>query len=294
MAVGTYALTSLANLQSYLGVSSGSDDTIQEKCIDRATAAIERHIGRNIMSRAYVLWLDCRGTGRLRLPHYPVVSLNFVGYGARDAIAVSSDSSAADIETCVSVEPKASSLVAVTVRVARVASTGAAASSTVDGATYDATSEVATQLDAVTGVVATSMEDHASKHLHRFGPVNLVGTGTCYMTVPDRNAVEWLCDHDRGMLDIVRLQRYWPEDGHGGKLPAAWQSVCVDYTGGYATVPDDVEQACLRAAAFLYRNRKRDEGVSSESLGDYSYTLRDTGTLKSMLDDDLAGWKEIR
>jgi hypothetical protein len=47
----------------------------------------------------------------------------------------------------------------------------------------------------------------------------------------------------------------------------------VAYNGGYDTVPYDIEQVCLEAAAQMYRDRKRDRGVQSESLGDYSYSL---------------------
>jgi hypothetical protein len=296
MAVGAYALTSLANLQSYLGVSAGSDDTIQEKCIDRATAMIESYIGHRIMSRAYVVWLDCRGTGRIRLPDWPVVSMNFVGYGARDAIAVTADASVGDSDASISIAPTAGSLVAVTLTHARVPSSGTIPTTgTILGATYDLCSEMATQLDAVTGFDADLVADAASRHLHRVGPLQLVNAGTAYLTVPDRNGIEWRCEHETGLLDVVRVARYWPDDAQGEYgVPAMWQSICVDYTAGWATVPDDIEQACLRVSAFLYRNRKRDEGVSSESLGDYSYTLRDSGQVRAMLEDELESWRDIR
>lgn len=295
MAVGTYALTSLANLQSSLGISAGIDETILEKSIDRATARIESFIGREIMARDRVLWLDCRGAGRLRLPAWPVVTVNFVGFGARDAIAVSSDSTQGDFDATVSVQPLASSLVDVSVRTARVPASGTVPTvSSISGATYPRCSTMATAIDGTTGYDAELVEDAATRHLHRVGPQQLVATGTVHLTVPDRDAISWRIDHAAGMLDVVRVQNWWGDDEWSGKLPAAWQSVCVDFNAGYATVPDDIEAACIRVATFLYRNRKRDEGVGSESLGDYSYTLRDSGALQSMLEDDLQSWKVVR
>ena len=35
MPVGTYALTSLANLKSWIGISTSTDDAVLEKAIDR-------------------------------------------------------------------------------------------------------------------------------------------------------------------------------------------------------------------------------------------------------------------
>ena len=88
MAVDTYALTSLANLKSYLGITSSSDDTILEKSIDRASDIAERYMGRKILSRAYVEWRDTYGQERIRLYQYPASIIRFVGIGYNAAITV--------------------------------------------------------------------------------------------------------------------------------------------------------------------------------------------------------------
>ena len=46
------------------------------------------------------------------------------------------------------------------------------------------------------------------------------------------------------------------------------------YTAGYATIPTDLEQACLDICAYIYNVRKN-TGMKSESLGEYSYTKDD-------------------
>lgn len=43
------------------------------------------------------------------------------------------------------------------------------------------------------------------------------------------------------------------------------------YTAGYATIPNDLEEACLQLSAYIY-NDKKNKGMKSESLGEYSYT----------------------
>jgi len=46
------------------------------------------------------------------------------------------------------------------------------------------------------------------------------------------------------------------------------------YTAGYATIPTDLEQACLDICVYIYNVRKN-SGMKSESLGEYSYTKDD-------------------
>ena len=47
-------------------------------------------------------------------------------------------------------------------------------------------------------------------------------------------------------------------------------------------------------ASRLYKGRTRDEGVQSESLGGYSYTLRSSSELDASAKDLLAGWRSLR
>jgi hypothetical protein len=76
-------------------------------------------------------------------------------------------------------------------------------------------------------------------------------------------------------------------------MPNAMKSVLIEYTAGYATVPDDVEQACIEVASMLYRDRRRDGNLVSEGLGDYSYTRATAQEMNARLDTLLARWKEI-
>lgn len=55
-------------------------------------------------------------------------------------------------------------------------------------------------------------------------------------------------------------------------FPEGLLNVSVIYTGGYQTVPANLQQAVILASKVLWDSRKRDSGVASETLGDYSYT----------------------
>lgn len=53
MAVGTYALTSLANLKEYLNITGDGNDTLLENLVDRATELIENFTNRKLKARDY-------------------------------------------------------------------------------------------------------------------------------------------------------------------------------------------------------------------------------------------------
>jgi|GEM_PF-3366622 len=58
--------------------------------------------------------------------------------------------------------------------------------------------------------------------------------------------------------------------------PVGFQNIAIAYTGGWAdgSEPDDLLQALIEMTAILYREGKRDGTLSSETLGDYSYTIK--------------------
>lgn len=105
-------------------------------------------------------------------------------------------------------------------------------------------------------------------------------------------ASEYTYDYDTGRLSIdPSWWAQWPMDR--GVMPSAVKSVLVEYTAGYATVPDDIEQACIEVAAMMYRDRRRDSGLASESLGDYSYTRSNRAEMDTTMASLLADWREI-
>lgn len=50
------------------------------------------------------------------------------------------------------------------------------------------------------------------------------------------------------------------------------------YQEGFATAPEDIQQVVLDLVAAIW-NRRSHEGFSSESIGDYSYTVEDLNNL---------------
>lgn len=62
------------------------------------------------------------------------------------------------------------------------------------------------------------------------------------------------------------------EFGVEPSFPDDFQSVIVDYTGGWTTIPEDLEQACIELIKHMFQSRSRDEALQSETTEGYSYT----------------------
>ena len=60
----------------------------------------------------------------------------------------------------------------------------------------------------------------------------------------------------------------------------------VQYTAGYEAdgIPKDLKMAVINASCTLFNNRKQ-TGIKSESLGDYSVTYADSNSTDGLLDD---------
>ena len=87
MAVGTYALTTLAKLKAYLNLTIVTHDTLLEDFVDRVTALIEDYTNRNLKARDYSYVstsgdydadnaiLDGNNRDSMVMPQYPVNTL---------------------------------------------------------------------------------------------------------------------------------------------------------------------------------------------------------------------------
>jgi uncharacterized phiE125 gp8 family phage protein len=64
----------------------------------------------------------------------------------------------------------------------------------------------------------------------------------------------------------------------GALFPRGASNVRVEYTAGYATAPDDIGLACVKLAAAWYAHASAGaDGISRETLGEYSAVYRTSG-----------------
>lgn len=284
MAVDPNSLTTLANLQSYLGIAAGPDDTILERSIDRASALIESILGRPIKSRDLYEWHDSLGTDQIGVKVRPINHVKYVAFGSQNALSVSAASGSTDIIATVEVTPSH-------IRLFRVTSTGSESTEQVQFTNHETTAELAAHINTVTGFEASAIEDFSAYQLHPRAGVNVLTT-TAYLSAAWDTTADLRVDHEAGIISMV--SDAFPSDHWATEFPAEYRSVLVAYNGGLDVVPFDIEQACLETAASLYRDRKKDLGVTSESLGDYSYSVAATGRIVQQIRGMLGSRVRIR
>ena len=161
----------------------------------------------------------------------------------------------------------------------RVSSTGAETSTQVTFASHDTTAEMAAHILTQTGFSATSLFNLPSRYLRKMSGISLK-TSTAYLGAWKGGFNDYEVDLDTGIVY--------------GKQMSGYRAMFVDYTGGYASVPYDVQEATTMIASRMFNGRKRDGGLSSESLGGYSYSLRSSGEFDAEARELLVPYRRIR
>ena len=271
MQIDTNPLTTLAVLKTWLGITSSSDDIVLQWSIDRASRIVQSYCGRNFTETRYYEIKDGSSRDRLRLDNYPVSIVRFVGVGWNSVMTVSSTVNTDAIAT-VSVD-------ADHLHLFRTESTGSETSTQVTFGSHDTTSELVAHTNTVAGFSASLLLNVPARYLRKLAGRSLI-YGPAYLEAPTTSFDNYQIDLDAGVIygDQLRLYR----------------SILVDYTAGYATIPSDVENAVISVASRLYRNRTRDPGIQSESLGGYSYSLRSTADLDAEEKSMLSAYRRIR
>ena len=294
MAVGTYALTTLAGLKAHLGITVSTYDTILEQYIDHASAKIERWIGRQIKLRNYSEWYGGNDVRSVRVKQYPINNVVGVYTGLAAGMTITSTVSS-DVRLTVSINTDplgtvANGALAPCAVLTRTTSAGTTTTDTLLFSTYPTTTSLATAISTYAGFSATATTAMRCAQLHpRAG--GDVKQSAVVLTGVDVSS-EFVYDSYLGIVTI--RQDAFPMASHNARYPSALQSTLIEYSAGYTTVPDDIHQACLVIAGTMYLSRKSDTSLQSESLGDYSYSMASADSSRAMMEDMLGSWKEIR
>jgi hypothetical protein len=289
MAVDTYALVTLAQLKNWLGITSTDDDVILEDAIDRATSIIETHCDRKLKSRVFYEFVMPQGERTVTVDNYPIVSIDTIAYGSAISMTIESDSASTDV--LATVENNGTNI-----RLRKVASDGTSTTATLALSDYLTTSAIVNYINAsVSGWSATLTENAYSFSLYRFGGRGVIDA-PCNFEYPRDNVSEYRVDYSTGLIHLIadRFPGIRSDDASANRFPSGFYPVFVQYTAGFETVPADLQQVCIEVAADLYRERKQDKTITSESLGDYSYTQAGVAELLEGRMGKLAGYREIR
>lgn len=256
----TGALTTLANVKTYIGLSGTDDDTLITSLIARATSAIESYCQRTLRSTTYREIFDGTGEARLLLTEYPVTAITMLATGRTEVIRLNNASTDA-YNAYVTVDDTNMTL--------------GIAGGTNDGSdTYTLASYTVNTL--VTAINAAGKSWTATSLLSDYDAWDAAEILPCMAQSCFDTAYAYV-DCPETVEDDFRVEGDSAEIYLPDKFPSGFQNVVVRYTAGYATTPADLEQITIDLVNLYYLSRERDTSVKRERLGDHDITFVESG-----------------
>ncbi len=253
----THDLTTLAKAKEYMRAGD-DDDALIGDLISRASAEIETICSRYFNTDNYATWYDGNGERAMYLDHWPVTAVTRVSSGKFNALGITCSST-----TMTHATARVTSANLILVHTDSSGST----TTTLSFATYTTMATLLAQINA-TGSGWAGLDMSYGTYL----TADLTQTPALFclnvyadLPHPDQALSNYLWDEDSGRLY------------YRGGFVRGTQNIYIEYTGGYTTIPYDVEQACLMLIASYYFGTRRDPGLSSEKLGDYAYAVKTGG-----------------
>jgi len=292
-------LTTLASVKSYMHITGTSSDTLLTSLISQVSRRIETDCGRTFGAANYV---EFHNTGtrqqRIQIRNKPVIQVNRVGWGYATALQVSYTGS--NVFSSVQVTPDRRCVVT------EITNSGTTNTTTFNLTTSSMTlaSQLVTGIAAISGFSANLMGnvDVPTKWLFDTAGVPLKSANASYTQSigwPNVDVMTYIVDPTFSTIAFTPMSSmdymFRPDGGQATPLsfPGTYQGVCIDYRGGYETIPDDIALLSNQVIADTYNLSLKDNNLTSEALGDYTYTLADQTLRRLNYVDRLAPYKKI-
>ena len=273
------ALTTLERARDWLGITVATYDAMLQRLIDACSDTIERFCNCKFTTQTLAERFDGTGDEWLYLSARPLTAVTRVSIGTASAVSLTNADTTADGATA----SISSTTLALTIHGGTNA--GTSSLTLTDHADVDA---LVTAINALgTGWAAVALSSiYGSWDTADLGKYDFMGQecfgDTIYLELPYEREGGFEVYADEGCLF------------RAGGWPRGHRNIYVDYTAGYTTVPDDLEQIALDLVKRVYDGRERDAGLTSERLGDYAWTAADVAkSLDDSLLRRLAQWRWV-
>jgi len=251
----TYALTSMANVKEFLRITSSTDNDLITNLINRATDLIEKYCYRGFVKRSYTKERhDGNGETILLLQNYPIEYVTRLSIGSKTAFRVKNTSSDAT---------RAYATVNATELLLVVVGGDNAGTDTLTLADYASMTALETAVDALgngweSEIAASDYDDYLPSEFIKCSGRHALDN-SADLEIPNTQQEDFEIYYDEGSL-------YCSSGFIKGKA-----NIIVDYSAGYDTIPNSLEDTCIELVAYIYYRTKRDFTLSSERLGDYTW-----------------------
>ncbi len=284
MASNVNSYASLSEFKGILGITSTTDDTMMRKILEAASRSIETNLNRHFFSLTETKYFD--GAVTLWIPDLLSVTTLKTDEDGDGTFENTFDGTAGTgdyilygggLEDSLNLYPRTH------IEINPNGDYGSFASGVKRGVEIagvwgygDGTSATPYVATAITGTVATTTG--LSLTLSADGTIEIGHT--------------ILCESEQMYVTALGTLSATVERGVNGTTAATHNLKTLSYY----RYPRDIMQACLDLSVALYQNRTK-QGLQSERLGDYSYTIAGTSLGKSMVEsilDFIRGYKRMR
>ncbi len=284
MASNVNSYASLSEFKGILGITSTTDDTMMRKILEAASRSIETNLNRHFFSLTETKYFD--GAVTLWIPDLLSVTTLKTDEDGDGTFENTFDGTAGTgdyilygggLEDSLNLYPRTH------IEINPNGDYGSFASGVKRGVEIagvwgygDGTSATPYVATAITGTVATTTG--LSLTLSADGTIEIGHT--------------ILCESEQMYVTALGTLSATVERGVNGTTAATHNLKTLSYY----RYPRDIMQACLDLSVALYQNRTK-QGLQSERLGDYSYTIAGTSLGKSMVEsilENVKGYKRMR
>ena len=248
-------LVTAANAQLYNDTLSSVPAANLAALITAASAGIEKHCMRTFGSASYSERYDGQGDGEIWLRQFPVSAVSRISVGRSVALIIQQTNTTTNQRAYARVTATGLTLV-------RVASGVTTTDATVTFAANVTVTAVAAAVNLLGAGWSATVQGSfglwpaADLYYHQ-GSLDCLGVDA-NLQVFDGDVSEWeLTDPLAGWLR--------------GNFPRGQQNVLVDYTAGFATIPEPIQMATALFVSDLLKAPQFAGGIAGEHLGDYSY-----------------------
>ena len=307
-------LATLVRFKQYAGITGTSQDALVTALLPQVSGAIERYLRRTLETTTYKSWLDGSGSPILRLNQYPILAIYYVAISSVTVGYIENTSSSV-IRASVSFDGTNLSLT-------EISPTGTEKTTDLPVSTSKVMSTLKTAIEAVSGwecaLNSTDYDSEPTIFLRPMHGQDALSESTADLVMADDPVSVKVVNED--LIELVRSPTFptfnpqavtVPLETERG-FPSGTANVFVWFKAGYSMPSDAVGEipasdGTLPAGLALIVDQilqdvlssiKLNSNLQSESLGDYSYSLRAsaTGAVASAIENrkrDLAQYRRV-
>lgn len=247
-----------------MDVTDTSGDDLLTLVSNAAFGICNKETNRKLKSRTLTEVYDGDREACLYTNEYPITAITRLAYGRKGVIKINNSSTTST--ATVSVSSTGLTLIL-----------DGSSDKTVLFATYTTITAVVDAVNALGSnwqatLAATAYANIKSTELIRKFGASCLDTEWAYLEMPNEYITDYYVEEDIG------------EIYYSAGFPSGTRNIYLDYTGGLATIPASLEDACLQIILYLWQNYdERKFRVISRSVGDGSVTIENADIPKSAL-----------